>query len=52
MVYPAAGLVEQARRNGAFTAEINAEATPATPLVDLAVQGPAEVVLPHVDRLI
>jgi len=51
-VYPAAGLVDQARRRGAFTAEINAEATPATTLVDLAVQGPAELVLPDVDRLL
>ena len=52
VVYPAAGLVDQARRRGAFTAEINAEATPATTLVDLAVQGPAELVLPDVDRLL
>jgi NAD-dependent deacetylase len=52
LVYPAAGLVEQARRNGAFTAEINAEATPATAVVDVAIQAPAEVVLPEVDRLI
>jgi NAD-dependent deacetylase len=50
LVYPAAGLVEQARRNGAFTAEINAEATPATAVVDVAIQAPAEVVLPEVDR--
>jgi NAD-dependent deacetylase len=51
LVYPAAGLVEQARLNGAFTAEINAEATPATAIVDLAIQAPAEVVLPELDRL-
>jgi NAD-dependent deacetylase len=51
LVYPAAGLVEQARRNGAFTAEINAEATPATAVVDVAIQAPAEVVLPDVDRV-
>jgi NAD-dependent deacetylase len=51
LVYPAAGLVEQARRNGAFTAEINAEATPATAVVDVAIQAPAEVVLPEVDRV-
>ena len=49
LVYPAAGLVEQARRNGAFTAEINAEATPATAVVDLAIHAPAEVVLPAVE---
>ena len=51
VVYPAAGLVEQARRHGAFTAEINAEATPATAAVDLAIHAPAEIVLPEVDRL-
>jgi NAD-dependent deacetylase len=52
VVYPAAGLVEQARHNGAFTAEINAEATPATMAVDLAIQAPAEVALPEIDRLL
>ena len=52
LVYPAAGLVEQARRNGAFTAEINAEATPATAAVDLAIHAPAEVVLPEIDRFL
>jgi NAD-dependent deacetylase len=52
VVYPAAGLVDQARRLGAFTAEINADATPATALVDLAIQGAAERVLPELDRLI
>jgi NAD-dependent deacetylase len=52
VVYPAAGLVEQARHHGAFTVEINAEATPATALVDLAIHAPAEVVLPEVDRLL
>ena len=30
IVYPAAGLVHEARRHGAFTAEINLEATPAS----------------------
>jgi NAD-dependent deacetylase len=52
MVYPAAGLVEQARRHGAFTAEINAEATPATALVDVAIQAPAEIALPEIDRVL
>jgi len=52
VVYPAAGLVEQARHHGAFTAEINAEATPATMVVDLAIHAPAEVVLPEIDRLL
>jgi NAD-dependent deacetylase len=50
LVYPAAGLVEQARRHGAFTAEINEEATPATAVVDLSIHAPAEEVLPELDR--
>ena len=37
-----------ARRQGAFTVEINPEATPAT--VDLALRGGAEEVLPQLDR--
>jgi NAD-dependent deacetylase len=48
VVYPAAGFIEQARRRGAFTVEINPEATPATSTVDLVLQGPAETVLPAV----
>lgn len=52
VVYPAAGLVQQARRLGAFTAEINLEATPATSVVDVAIQGAAEDVLPELDRVI
>jgi NAD-dependent deacetylase len=49
VVYPAAGLVQQARRHGAFTAEINMERTAASSTVDVAVQGPAEEVLPAVN---
>ena len=47
VVYPAAGFIDVARRNGAFTVEINPEATPA--MVDLALRGGAEVVLPLID---
>lgn len=50
VVYPAAGFVEQARRRGAFTAEVNLEPTPASAGVDIAVQGAAEVVLAEIDR--
>ena len=50
LVYPAAGLVDAARRRGAFTVEINREATPATGRVDLAVQGGAEEVLGLLER--
>jgi NAD-dependent deacetylase len=51
VVYPAASLVHEARRHGAFTAEINLEATPASSLVELAVQDGAERVLPLIDDL-
>lgn len=52
VVYPAAGFLERARKNGAFTVEINPEATPATKAVDLALQGGAERILPEIDKLI
>lgn len=42
LVYPAAGLTYEAKRNGAFTVEVNPEVTPASDLVDLSLQGPAE----------
>jgi NAD-dependent protein deacetylase/lipoamidase len=48
IVYPAAGLVDEARRHGAFTAEINLEATPASDGVDLAIHGPADLLLPNI----
>jgi NAD-dependent deacetylase len=48
VVYPAAGLVHEARGGGAFTVEINPEATPASAAVDLAIHGAAEVTLPLV----
>jgi NAD-dependent deacetylase len=47
MVYPAAGLLQAARRRGAFTIEINAQATGATSMVDVAIHGRAEEVLPR-----
>jgi NAD-dependent deacetylase len=50
VVYPAAGLVTAAGARGAFTAEINPQATPASAAVDLAIAGPAEDVLDRVDR--
>jgi NAD-dependent deacetylase len=52
VVYPAAGLVHDAHRRGAFTAEINLETTPASSAVDIAIQGSAEVILPAIDELI
>jgi NAD-dependent deacetylase len=50
LVYPAAGLVDQARALGAWTVEINPDATAAAGGVDLALSGPAEVVLDRVER--
>ena len=52
LVYPAASLVHEAKRRGAFTVEINIEATPASGLLDFALQGPAEEVLERVERVI
>jgi NAD-dependent deacetylase len=49
LVYPAAGLSGEARRRGAFTAEINLEETPASGSVDLSIQGPAEEILQKVE---
>jgi NAD-dependent deacetylase len=45
VVYPAAGFIERAKLSGAFTVEINPEATPATRTVDLAIREPAEKAL-------
>jgi NAD-dependent deacetylase len=52
VVYPAAGLVHEAKRRGAFTAEINLDATPASTSVDLAIHGAAETILPALERLL
>jgi len=46
VVYPAAGLVHEARRRGALTVEVNVEVTPASPVVDISIQGAAEAILP------
>jgi NAD-dependent deacetylase len=52
IVYPAAGLVHQARRQGAFTAEVNLEETSASAMVDVAIHGGAEEILPAIDALL
>lgn len=51
-VFPAADLVHQAHRLGAFTVEINPEATPATPSLDLYLKGKSEIVLDQIETLI
>jgi NAD-dependent deacetylase len=48
IVYPAAGLVEIAKRAGAFVVEVNPEETAATALCDLSVRAPSGVFLPLV----
>ena len=50
LVHPAASLVARAKAQGAFTAEINLETTPASGVVDLAMHGPAEEILVAIDR--
>lgn len=49
VVYPAAGLVHEASHRGAFTAEINVEATETTSHVNAALQGQAEVLLTRIE---
>jgi NAD-dependent deacetylase len=46
IVYPAAGLVESARVNGAAIVEVNLTATPASSQADLLLLGPSGTVLP------
>jgi NAD-dependent deacetylase len=48
VVYPAAGFIHQAARRGAATAEINAEETPISPLVDWPLRGSSGVILPGI----
>jgi NAD-dependent deacetylase len=52
VVYPAASMVESAKEQGAFTVEINPEATDAAPYLDLALAGKSEEVLDAVEALL
>src|SRR5207248_3298537 len=45
VVYPAASLIHEARRRGAYTVEMNVEPTPASSGLDIALQGSAEELL-------
>jgi len=49
IVYPAAGLLHEAKRRGAFTVEVNPQATEASEFVDLAIHQPAEIALAAID---
>ena len=46
VVYPAAGFASAAKSAGAFVAEINADATPHSGLVDISIRGRAKEVVP------
>ena len=52
VVYPAAGLVHDAQRRGAFTAEINLEDTPASSVVNTTLHGSADVILTALNALL
>lgn len=51
VVYPAAAYLEQASANGAFTAEINKDTTPATGRVNVAIQARSGEALPRLADL-
>jgi len=52
VVYPAAALAHEARRRGAYTVELNLEATPSSDLLDLSLQGPAEELLDKLHNML
>ncbi|MGE3840023.1 MAG: NAD-dependent deacetylase [Vicinamibacterales bacterium] len=52
LVYPAAGLIHDAHRRGAFTVEINPDRTPASAIVEARLPGGAEQVLDALDRVL
>ena len=49
VVHPAAGLVGDAQARGAFTVELNLEETPASPYVNLSLQGSADELLDAIE---
>ena len=48
VVYPAAGFVHAARARGAFTAEVNAEETVISSMVDVSLRGRSGEILPRI----
>jgi NAD-dependent deacetylase len=52
LVYPAAALVHEAKGRGAYTAEMNVEATPASAVLDVVLEGPAEEILDKLNSLL
>ncbi len=51
-VYPAAGLLRNARAHGAFTVEINPDETLASAAVNLSIRAGVEIALPQIDSLL
>jgi NAD-dependent deacetylase len=51
VVFPAAGFIHQAKARGAFTAEVNAEETVISSMVDVSLRGKSGEVLPRVVAL-
>jgi NAD-dependent deacetylase len=51
VVFPAAGFVHEARHRGAFTAEVNAEETVISSMVDVSLRGKSGEVLPRVLKM-
>jgi NAD-dependent deacetylase len=52
LVYPAAHYLHEAAARGAFTVEINPESTPASEVVNLRIEAPAEEAFDQLDRLL
>jgi NAD-dependent deacetylase len=52
IVYPAAGLVEDARAGGASVIEVNLAATPASELADVGLYGPSGQLLPRLVEMV
>jgi NAD-dependent deacetylase len=50
IVYPAAGLIEVARRAGAYLIEVNPEETQLSSLFDVCLRGPSGITLPEISR--
>jgi NAD-dependent protein deacetylase/lipoamidase len=51
VVYPAAGLIQIARRGGAVVLEINPEETPCSTVADYSLRGPSGEILPRLTRM-
>lgn len=52
VVHPAAGLLHEAKRGGAYTVEVNIETTDASGVVDLALTAPADQALDAIDLVL